>query len=81
MDLYLYVVDNWVPFPASEYGGIILVAAHSDEDCVSLLTGWNYQDYDNEFNHLIPEHVRDAHKILIDKRSETKRGILTSFLT
>ena len=34
---YLYVVDHYVPFPQSEYGGIWLVRAESDEECFDLI--------------------------------------------
>ena len=32
---YLYVVDHYVPFPASEYGGIWNVIAENDEECLN----------------------------------------------
>lgn len=34
---YLYIVDYWVEFPASEYGGCVLVIAADDEDCFSVI--------------------------------------------
>jgi len=33
----LYVVNYWVPFPASEYGGLVVVTAESDEQCYEIL--------------------------------------------
>ena len=33
MDKYLYIVDYWVPFPQSEYGGQVNVVAKSDQEC------------------------------------------------
>jgi hypothetical protein len=35
----LYVVRCWVPFPESEYGGLHVVIAESDEEACELLLG------------------------------------------
>ena len=32
MKKYLYVVDYWVPFPASEYGGLVTLIAENDAE-------------------------------------------------
>jgi len=36
---YLYIVDYWVPFPSSEYGGVINVIAENDIECRPLICG------------------------------------------
>ena len=45
----MYVVDHFIPFPASEYGGIWNVIAESDNECFDLITqdddGLNQQYY------------------------------------
>ena len=33
----LYLVNYWVPFPASEYGGLQAVVAKDDEECYKLI--------------------------------------------
>ena len=48
---YLYIVDYWVPFPSSEYGGVIDVISHSDEECFDLLKDWR-EDYNSDFDNL-----------------------------
>ena len=49
MTKFMYVVDHFVPFPASEYGGIWNVVAESDDECFDLITqnddGLNQQYY------------------------------------
>lgn len=35
---FLYTVPYWGSFPASEYGGLIVVIANNDEECLDLLT-------------------------------------------
>ena len=46
---FMYVVDHFIPFPASEYGGIWNVIAESDNECFDLITqdddGLNQQYY------------------------------------
>ena len=46
---FMYVVDHFIPFPASEYGGIWNVIAESDDECFDLITqnddGLNQQYY------------------------------------
>ena len=33
----LYIIDYWVPFPSSEYGGIVNVIAGDDQECFDIL--------------------------------------------
>jgi hypothetical protein len=33
----IFIVDSWVPFPASEYGGVQVVIADNDEEAVKLI--------------------------------------------
>lgn len=40
-----YIVDHFVPFPSSEYGGIWNVIAENDEECYDLIT-----ERDDEYN-------------------------------
>ena len=46
---FLYVVDHFVPFPTSEYGGIWNVVAEHDDECFDLIVdedgGFNEQYY------------------------------------
>jgi hypothetical protein len=38
---YLYIIDFWVPFPSSEYGGLLNVIASNDQECFDLLSKEN----------------------------------------
>ena len=46
---FLYVVDHFIPFPRSEYGGIWNVVAEHDDECFDLIVdeddGLNEQYY------------------------------------
>jgi len=34
---YLYLIDHFLPFPQSEYGGLWTVIAESDEQCFDII--------------------------------------------
>ena len=47
----LYIVDYWVPFPQSEYGGLWVVIAENEDECFDLIA-----QADNGFNR--PHYVQ-----------------------
>ena len=48
----LYTLDYWVPFPQSEYGGVINVIAENDAECIEILS--NEERFYEGYGHLIP---------------------------
>ena len=73
----LYIVDYWVPFPSSEYGGVVNLIAESDNEAFELLA--NEGGFDDEYNHLIMPSVVKAQKFsLVD---EYESGIIEAFTT
>ena len=46
-DKFLYVVDHYVPFPSSEYGGIWNVIAQDDDECFDLITAQDAEGFIN----------------------------------
>ena len=40
---YLYIIDDFMPFPQSEYGGVWHVIAKDDEECFDVVVS---EDYD-----------------------------------
>jgi hypothetical protein len=77
---YLYVIDYWVPFPTSEYGGLVLVTAPSDEDVIQLLSGrqWDYIGCD-EMDQALVEAVHDAARY--ELKGSYKTEIVKEFIT
>lgn len=74
---YLYIVDYWVPFPASESGGLINLIAESDTEAFELL--YNQEDFDQNYTDRIMERVVNSQKFaLLD---EYESGILEAFVT
>lgn len=56
---YIYIVDYWVPFPTSEYGGVINVIASSDVECHDLLQNWR-DECDSNYDSGIMDAVSKA---------------------
>lgn len=75
---YLYIVDYWVPFPSSEYGGLINVIAENDNECHDLLRDSNIS-YDDTYNNKIMERVVAAPRFSIVDEEESR--IVESFTT
>jgi len=74
----LYIVDYWVPFPQSEYGGIINVIAENDEEAFDLLSNENELNAPG-FERQLMENVRKAQKFsLVD---DYESSIIEAFTT
>ena len=52
MTKYLYIVDHYIPFPRSEYGGIWNVIAETDEECFDIIAEEDGGLNDDYFNRL-----------------------------
>ena len=76
---YLYIVDYWVPYPASDGGGILNVIAQDDDECFSLLSPENFQEYNEQYAHLIMPKIKSATKFALVDDEESR--IVDAFLT
>ena len=74
----LYVVEHFVPFPTSEYGGLWNVIADTDEEVYDLIV-----EDDNELNTQyygkLRENIMKASKYSLVDELESK--VVESFLT
>lgn len=74
---YLYLVDYWVPFPSSEYGGLITLIAKNDTEAFEILS--TEEQFDERYVDRIMERVVNSQKFaLVD---EFESGILEAFTT
>jgi hypothetical protein len=74
---YLYIVDYWVPFPSSEYGGLINLIAESDVEAFEILS--SEESFDERYTDRIMERVVNSQKFsLVD---DYESGILEAFTT
>ena len=46
---FFYVVDHYVPFPSSEYGGVWNVIACNDEECFDLITAADPDNFEENY--------------------------------
>lgn len=74
---FLYIVDYWVPFPSSEYGGVINVIAESDSEVFNLLS--NEVGFDNRYQDRIMSNIIKAQKFRLQDDYES--GIIEAFTT
>jgi hypothetical protein len=74
---YLYIVDYWVPFPSSEYGGLINLIASNDTEAFEILS--KEQSFDNRYTDRIMERVVNSQKFALQDDYES--GILEAFTT
>ena len=75
---YLYLVDCWVPFPASEYSGLLAVVGKTDNEVHDILLEWR-EDYIEKYDSLIMQEVVKAQRFaLVD---EEESGVVEAFTT
>jgi len=73
----LYIVDYWVPFPSSEYGGVISLIAENDTEAFEVLA--DEQQFDDTYQNLIMEKVVTAQKFVL--KDDYESGIIDAFIT
>ena len=77
---YLYLVNYWVPFPSSEYGGLIAVVAENDNQCHDVLIDWR-DECESSYDDRIRENVYRATSLELSNEANEEIGIVDSFLT
>ena len=75
---YLYIVDHYIPFPSSEYGGIWNVIAQDDDECFDLITAADDDYYQQHYSRL-KENILNAEKFAL-ANDQTSR-VVDSFTT
>lgn len=73
----LYIVDYWVPFPQSEYGGVINVIAENDNEAFQLLS--SEKEFVPGYEERIMPNILRAQKF--DLSSEYKSMVVDAFVT
>jgi hypothetical protein len=57
MTKFFYIVDHYVPFPSSEYGGIWNVIAEDDDECFDLITGTDEEGFNQQYYGNLRENI------------------------
>ena len=73
----IYLVDYWVPFPSSEYGGMISVIAKDDKECFDILS--EFPQFDKSYDGLMMANIVKAPKFALVDDEESR--IVDAFLT
>lgn len=75
----MYTVPYWEQFPQSEYGGLVVVVASDDEECLDILTPMG--DAADYYSEPTIEWIREQSKRFQLADPTTPSGIVTQFLT
>ena len=73
----LYIVDYWVPFPQSEYGGIVNLIADDDSEAFEILA--SEEGFNEDYVDRIMPNVIKAQKLPLQDDYES--GIIEAFTT
>lgn len=57
---FLYIVDHYVPFPSSEYGGIWNVIAIDDDECFDLISAEDEGNFYEQYYTNLRENILNA---------------------
>lgn len=77
---YLYIVEHYVPFPQSEYGGIWNVIADNDEECFDLITDADSSDFNVQYYGDLRENITNAQVYKLNEENVVS-GIVDEFIT
>lgn len=75
---FLYLIDYWVPFPTSEYSGLLAVIGENNNEVHDILLNWR-QEYIEKYDNLIMQNVVDAQRFALLNDEES--GIVSEFVT
>lgn len=57
---FLYIVQHYVPFPASEYGGLWNVIAEDDDECFDLISSEDSGNFYEKYYSNLKENILNA---------------------
>ena len=72
MNKLFYIVDHYVPFPSSEYGGIWNVIAEDDDECFDLITGTDDGDFNSKYYGNLRENILKSRTYALSEDLESK---------
>jgi hypothetical protein len=75
---FFYIVEHFVPFPQSEYGGLWNVIAESDNECFDLITAQD-QEFNVQFYPELRHNIQNARVYAL--ADEVQSGIVEEFTT
>ena len=79
MTKFFYIVDHYVPFPSSEYGGVWGVIAADDEVCFDLITDADDGDFNSQYYANLRENILHSRTYALAEDLDSK--IVEEFIT
>ena len=76
---YLYIVDHFVPFPQSEYGGVWNVIAKNDEECFDVIVSED-DDLNIGCYSKLRENISHSTKLVLAEE-DVSSIVVSSFIT
>ena len=79
MTKFFYIVDHYVPFPTSKYGGVWGVIAADDEECFDLITDADDGDFNSQYYANLRENILHSRTYALAENLDSK--IVEEFIT
>lgn len=76
---FLYIVDHYIPFPSSEYGGVWNVIAENDDECFDLITEQDEDNFYEDYYSNLRENIQKCD--YFELVGEEKSRIVMEFTT
>jgi len=73
---FLYIVDHYVPFPSSEYGGIWNVIAENDDECFDLITAEDDGNFEEKYYSILRENILKSEYFELHSSDEESRVVM-----
>lgn len=79
MAKYIYIVDHYVPFPSSQYGGLWNVVAEDDNECFDLISAEDSGGYYEHHYTNLKENIINAR--VYELAEDVDSQVVESFTT
>jgi len=76
---YFYVVNHYVPFPLSEYGGLWNVIAKNDDECFDLMVAADVNNHYEKYYSDLKENICNSQTFELADSEESR--VVESFTT
>ena len=76
---FLYIVDHYVPFPSSEYGGLWNVVAKDDDECFDLISAEDNGNFYEKYYSDLKENIMNSQTFALAEDVES--AVVESFTT
>ena len=76
---YMYIVEHYVPFPQSEYGGVWNVVAANDNECFDLIVEKDEGNFNRQYYTHLKENILNGRSYKLGNEQES--AVIEEFTT